>query len=510
MSELSRRIEALPPEKRAILERQLLRRRAGSADAGGAIPRRPPGPCPLSFPQQRLWFLDQWRPGSPVYNAALPMRVRGPLDDTALEAALASVVQRHEVLRTVVRTVDDGPVQIVLDGRPFRLERVELSAVDPSEREHEGLELLRRNARRPFDLAEDLMLRATLVRFSDDDHLLQLEEHHIAFDGWSDGLLFEEVAELYAARLEGRDPELPELPIQYGDFAAWQRDRLQGERLDGLLDYWRAQLAGAPSILRLPTDRPRPAVQTFEGVHLPLVLEGDLGRSARLRAREEGVTPFILLLASFAALLYRLSGQDDVVVGSPIANRDQLELERLIGFFSNTLALRVRLGGNPTFRETVARVRETALGAYAHQDLPFEKIVEAVRPERDATANPLFQANFRVQTGEPSRLTLPGTDVEPVPLDVGFARFDVAIELQLGDERIEGYLEYNVGLFEPETAQRFARTYCRLLEQVLANPDLTLLELELPPPAPASSTRPGPGQASKLRRANNDPLPIAD
>jgi hypothetical protein len=438
------------------------------------------------------------------------MRLRGPLDDAALEDALATVVRRHESLRTVLRTVDDSPVQVVLDDRPFRLERVDLTEADEAAREREGLELLRKNARRPFDLADDLMLRATLVRLAAEDHLLQLEEHHIAFDGWSDGLLFEEVAELYVARLDGRDPQLPDLPIQYADFAAWQRERLQGERLDTLLDYWHAQLAGAPAILRLPTDRPRPAVQTFEGVHLPLALEGGLGAAARQRAREEGVTPFILLLASFAVLLYRLSGQDDVVIGSPIANRDQLELERLIGFFSNTLALRARLGGNPTFREAVARVRETALGAYAHQDLPFERIVEAIRPDRDATANPLFQANFRVQTGEPPRLSLKGTEVEPVPLDVGFARFDLAIELHLLDDRIEGYLEYNVGLFEPATAERFAQTYCRLLDQVLANPDVTLLELELPPPAPASSARPGPGRASKLRRASNDPLPIAD
>jgi hypothetical protein len=506
VSDLARRIEALPPEKRALLEQQLLRRRAASPVAS-SIPRRAPGPCPLSFPQQRLWFLDQWRPGSPVYNAALPMRVRGRIDAGALERALATVVERHEVLRTVLRSDADGPVQVVLDGVAFRLDRVDLSHLDASGREEAGLALLREHARRPFDLGADLMLRATLVRFADDDHLLQLEEHHIAFDGWSDGVLFEELAELYAADVEGREPVLPELPIQYGDFAAWQRDRLQGEQLDALLDYWRTQLAGAPPRLRLPTDRPRPEVQTFEGVHLPLELDARLAGAVRALAREEGVTPYILLLASFAAFLYRLSGQDDVVIGSPIANRDQLELEHLIGFFSNTLALRVRLGGNPTFREAVARTRATALGAYAHQDLPFEKIVEAVRPERDATANPLFQANFRVQTGAPSCLTLRELEVEPVALDVGFARFDLAIELQLGEDRLDGYLEYNVGLFERETALRFARAYGRLLEQVLSSPDATLLELDLPTDT-TSAARPGP--ARRLRRATTLSVPNAD
>jgi hypothetical protein len=510
VSELARRIEALPTEKRALLEKRLLQQRAVAGSGSTMIPRRRPGPCPLSFSQQRLWFLDQWRPGSPVYNAVLPMRLRGPLDAEALRWAFESLVGRHEALRTVFEARREGPVQVVVAGAPFKLAEIDLRGVAPAEQNEQALALLRDRGRKPFDLARDTMLRATLVRLGDEDSLLQLEEHHIAFDGWSDGILFRDLEELYAARIGDRSLDLPALPIQYGDFAAWQRSQLAGERLDQLLRYWRVQLAAAPPVLRLPADHPRPEVQTFEGAHLPIRLPGRLADTVRQRSREESVTPFMLLLAAFATLLYRATGQDDIVIGTPIANRDQLELEHLIGFFSNTLPLRVRLHGNPTFRELVSRVRETALGAYANQDLPFERIVEAVRPDRNAAVNPLFQANFRVQTGRPAQLALPGLAIEPISVDVGFARFDVAAELQIREDRIEGYLEYNLQLFERTTAEQIGRAFEQLLAQVLERPGRTLLELQLPAIQQRTGTRPRPELRRGRQRTTLDPIPTAN
>jgi hypothetical protein len=478
MADVAKRIANLSPEKRALLEARLLQQRAPSG--AGVIPRRRPGePVPLSFSQQRLWFLDQWQPGSPTYNAALPMRIRGPLDVGALERALNRVVERHEATRTVFRMDAAGPVQVVLDDWSLELPLVDLRDLAPAARELELTRLLREHARRPFDLARDLMLRVTLFRLAPDEHVLHFQEHHIAFDGWSDGVMFAELEQLYAEECGLRPAVLADLPIQYADFTVWQQDRLQGTMLDEHVAYWRRQLAGAPARLPLPTDRPRPAVQTFEGVHHPIALPGSLADDVRRLSQSESATPFMTLLAAFVGLLYRWCGADDIVVGTPIANRGRVELEPLIGFFSNTLVLRTRLNGNPTFRALIARVREAALEAYVHQDLPFEKVVDAVRPTRDPSSNPLFQVNFRVQTGEAGGLSLDGLDVAPVELDVGFSRFDLALELQLGSEGIGGYIEYNLDLFEPRTIARLAAELETLLTEALADPDLPILSLRV-------------------------------
>lgn len=470
------RIGRLSPQKRALLERDLMRRRRAGPEA---IPRREgEGPCVLSFSQQRLWFLDQWAPGDPAYNAVIAMRAHGPLDLDRLRRGLDTVFERQQALRTVFVPGDDGtPLQVVLDEWSFELPVVDLSDVPAERREEEMLEVAREEARRSFDLASDLMLRVTAIKLSDEEHVLLALEHHIAFDGWSDGLLFEELAELYGAELEDRAAQLPELPIQYGDFAVWQRGRMDGALLESHLAYWRAQLGDAPAKIELPTDRPRPPVQTFSGSHHHFELDTELIQPLRSLAAEEGGTPFMVLLAGFAALLNRWSGEDDVLVGSPIANRGHPEFEHLIGFFSNTIVLRVKLDDDPTFRELVRRARACAIGAYEHQDLPFEKLVEALRPPRDPSRNPVFQVNFRVQTEPPESLELPGVSIEPFDLDIGFSRFDLALELRLLDDRFGGYLEYNDALFVPETVERLAARLEALLSDAVSEPELRVSAL---------------------------------
>ena len=466
------RIEGLSPAKRALLERALSQRRQGQAGST-AIPRRTDrGPAPLSFAQQRMWFLQQWDPAAPTFNGARALRLRGRLDHSALERALRAVVERHESLRTVVSEQGEAR-QVVLDTWTF-----ELPVISVGESE---LELsLRDLSREPFDLTADLMLRATLLKIAADEHVLLLRMHHIAADAHSDRVLFSELAELYDAELSGREPGLAALPIQYSDFAVWQRERLRGPLLDELISYWAKQLDGAPARLRLPTDRPRRPVQQHDGSHHRLVLPGALGERLEALGREAGATFFMTMLAVFSALLYRRSGQDDIVLGSPIANRNNVEVEGLIGFFTNTIALRTHLSGNPSFREIVGRARQTALGAYAHQDLPFERLVEALRPKRDPGYNPIFQVNFRAQSTQRPLLALTGLVTEPIAVDIGFSRFDLALELELADRQLSGYFEYDRDLFDDDTIAGYVEDLTALLEQVVADPDAPLLTLRLP------------------------------
>ena len=478
MSDVESRISQLSPQKRALLEKDLLRRRRAAGPE--AIPRRQgEGPCVLSFSQQRLWFLDQWAPGDPAYNAVIAMRARGPLDLGRLRRGLEAVFERHETLRTVFVPDDEGtPRQVVLDEWTTELPVVDLSAVPAERREEEMMALAREEARRSFDLASDLMLRVTAIKLSDEEHVLLALEHHIAFDGWSDGLLFEELAELYLAELEDRAARLPNLPIQYADFAVWQRERMSGALLEDHLAYWRTHLGDAPPKVELPTDRPRPAVQQFSGSHHHFELDHKLIQPLRSLAAEEGATPFMVLLAGFGALLSRWSGENDLLVGTPIANRGRPEFEHLIGFFSNTIVLRLKLDDDPTFRELVRRARSCAIGAYEHQDLPFEKLVEALRPPRDPSRNPVFQVNFRVQTEPPDSLALPGVSIEQFDLDIGFSRFDLALELRLLEDSFGGYIEYNGALFEPETITRLASRLSSLLVDAVFDSGLRVSELD--------------------------------
>ncbi len=483
---------ALSPAKRALLERALRQRREQAA-AGTSIPRRPPGqgPAPLSYSQQRMWFLQQWEPGSPTFNGARALRLTGELDVDALARGLQRIVERHETLRTVVQGTRD-PVQVPLETWSLELPVIELEARE----ELDGR--LRELAREPFDLGRDLMLRGSLFRLAGDEHVLLVRMHHIAADAHSDRVLFDELAELYGAARAGREPDLPELPISYSDFAVWQRERLTGTALEELTRYWHRQLEGAPELLRLPTDRPRPEVQRHVGAHHRLRLEGDLGSRLLELSRREGVTFFITMLAAFATLLYRMSGEDDIVIGSPIANRNNLELQGLIGFFTNTMALRVRLGGNPSFREVIARARATALGAYAHQDLPFEKVVETLAPRRNPSYNPLFQVNFRAQATPRPALALPGLEVTQVPVDIGFSRFDLALELELEPEALTGYFERDRDLFDAGTIEGLIGELGSMLEQVVSDPDTPVLALKL---GLGASARTAGGTIARRRRS---------
>ncbi len=347
--------------------------------------------APLSFAQQRLWFLDQLIHGSPVYNISEVLRLRGSLNVVALEASLTEIVQRHESLRTTFSASEGQPTQVISPSATLKLEVINLEQLPLLQREEEMHRLAVADSKKPFDLTRDLMIRATLFRLKEAEHVLAITLHHIASDAWSLGVLYQELAQLYSAQLNGTRATLPELPIQYADFTLWQRDWLRGKILDDQLGYWKQQLAGAPDYLELPTDKPRPAVQTFRGGAVSLTLPPQLGKAVKALSRQEGATPFMTLLAAFHILLDRYARQTDILIGSPIAGRAQIETEGLIGFFVNTLVLRNDLSGNPTFREFLHRVRKVTLDAYAHQDLPLEKLVIELKPERSSSHSPLFQ-----------------------------------------------------------------------------------------------------------------------
>jgi hypothetical protein len=324
------------------------------------------------------------------------------------------------------------------------------------------------------------MTRATLFVLGPQEHVLLCVTHHIASDGWSVGIFCRDVSELYTAHIEGREARLPDLPRQYRDFVSWQRERLTGAHLDAQLAYWRSQLAGAPTVLELPTPRARTPHQTFEGASLPVELPADLAAAVLARSREASVTPYMLLLAVFSLLLYRRTGQDDILVGSPFANRSRAEFEELVGFVANTLVLRVQLAGNPTFSTLLGRVRETTLGALDHQEVPFDHVVEAMRVQRRQDVNPLVQVNFRARVEEPATLQLPGATTSRVAVDAGFAAFELALDLHVLEEAIVGELLYNVELFDLPSAVRLADDYAALLGQVLKEPGSRLLDLEVP------------------------------
>jgi amino acid adenylation domain-containing protein len=435
---------------------------------------------PLSFPQQQLLFFDQLTPGSVTYNAALAWRLAGPLDVDALHGALVEVFKRHEALRTVFVWGEQAtPGQVVLEQCSVELPVVDLSELAREPREAELARRLVESARRPFDLAAEPMLRTTLFRLGPEEHVILLAPHHIAFDARAVEVLYRELGELYASRLQRRDPQLPELALQYRDFAAWQRDRLGGAMLAKELDFWRAQLAGAPTVTQLPADRPRAAEQTFAGETHRFALDGELAEAVRELCADTGVTPYMLLLAAFGALLYRSSGQDDILIGGPMANRQLPGIESLIGFFANTVVVRLRLDGNPTFVELLRRVRDSVLASYEHQDVPLELVVDAVRPERHPAVHPLFQVNFRVRVGDSPTLELAEARSWPVPVDLGLARFELSLELHVLEERIEAELNYNLARFDRGTAQRLARDFQSLLRVLLANPDTRLLSVQL-------------------------------
>ncbi|MET0396874.1 MAG: amino acid adenylation domain-containing protein, partial [Longimicrobiaceae bacterium] len=471
--------EDLSPDRQLLL-RRLLRRRAGQKRETERVrPRGTGGPVPLSFAQQRLWFIDRMEPGSSAYNLPSALRLRGPLDGAVLRRTLAGVVRRHESLRTVFAEAADGPVQVVLPFAGAALPVADLSALPGEARERELLRLAADEAARPFDLARGPLLRSLLVRLGGDDHAVLFNMHHIVGDGWSNGVLVGEVSALYAALAGGRPSPLPPLPVQYPDYAVWQREWLSGERLEAQLGWWRERMAGAPPVLELPTDRPRPAVPDPRGATLGFELPAEVAAGLRELAAREGTTLFAVLLAGWQAVLARWSGQDDVVVGTPVAGRTRTELEGLIGFFVNTLVLRTELDGDPPLRELAARVGETTLDAQAHQDLPFERLVEELAPERSLQHTPLFQVLFTLQNADEGELRLGAVEMEPLGPAEGAAKFDLSLVLAERGDQVAGALLYRAALWEEATVQRMADHFRAALHALAAEPDRHLSAVDL-------------------------------
>ncbi|HSU81101.1 MAG TPA: amino acid adenylation domain-containing protein, partial [Thermoanaerobaculia bacterium] len=443
--------------------------RAGRAGTAGEAPPLVPvdreGPVPLSFAQERLWFLDQLEGGGPLYNVPVAWRLRGPLDPDRLAAALRGLAARHESLRTTFQAVDGRPVQVVAPEPALELERAELA-------EAAALARLEEEIRRPFDLARGPLGRALLIRLAADGHLLALTLHHTVADGGSMEVLFRELAALYAGET------LPELPVQYPDYAVWQRGWLQGEALDAQIAFWRGEFPTPPPPLDLPTDRPRPAAQTFRGGAVPVELPAELARGARDLARRHGATAFMTLLAAWGAVLYRWSGQEGFALGTPVANR-RPEVEGLIGFFVNLLPLRVEPAAGRPFAELLDGVRARALAAYTHQDVPFERLVEALVPGRDLSRPPVFQAVLALADGPAARLRLPGIAAEPVPVHTGTAKLELVLALAEDGGALSGGLEYNADLFDAATARRMAGHLATLLAGAVADPGREVADLPL-------------------------------
>ena len=434
---------------------------------------------PTSFAQRRLWFVHQLEPRSPSYNVTTALGLAGNLDLGALEHSLSHVIARHEALRTTFRLVDGEPVQVVAPELAMQLPIADRTEVPLVDRDTEIQRLVQIQAGLPFDLERGPLLRAQLVRLAPDEHVLILVVHHIVFDGWSSGVLSRELSECYRAFAAGDAPQLPELPVQYADFAVWQREWLAGSAFEQQLAYWRTQLAGAPAVLDLPTDFHRPAVQRRRGATERLLLPLPLLERLRALGQEEGATLFMTLLAGFQLLLSRYTGQKDIVIGSPIANRPRSELEQLVGFFVNSLALRTDLSGSPSFRELLRRVRSVALGAYANQDLPFERIVEELNPERIGDRNPFFQVMFALQNAPRSRPVLPGVTLRSLPTRTGTAKFDLTLQVHQLSRGLMASLEYDTDLFETGTVKRMLCHLQRLLEEVTSSPDRPLSSVSL-------------------------------
>jgi hypothetical protein len=434
----------------------------------------------LSFAQERLWLAHKLVPDSPMYNLPAVVRLSGPLNTRALEQSLNEICRRHEVLRTSFPFVNGRPVQEIAPARELSLEMIDCSAWPTAEREGRARQLTSAEAQRAFNLEQDSMFRATLLRLDHQDHIFVLTLHHIISDAWSMNILIGELGALYEACAHDRPSLLPELPIQYADFAQWQRRLLQGASLDSLLTYWKQRMAGAPLLTQFHTDRPRPPRQTFNGARQSISLPTELSQSLKALSRGEGVTLYTLLLAAFKTLLYRFTGQSDLVVGTPIAGRSRPEIEGLIGCFINTLAMRTDLSGNPRFRELLGRVWQTTLGAYSHQDLPFEKMLEVLQVERDLSYSPVIQILFDFINTPPSRsLELSELTLVAMSAEIGTAKTDLVIDMWEMEERLTGSVEYNTDLFDSETITRLLSRYEILLNSIVAKPDTRLNALEI-------------------------------
>jgi amino acid adenylation domain-containing protein len=473
----AQRLAALSPEQRALLEIRLKQAGLALPEVDG-IPRRMPGvAAPLSFAQERLWFLEQLEPGT--YNVPQNLRLTGPLQLEALRESFGHIVRRHEVFRTSFPAPNGHPQQMIVSDLDVPLPITDLGALPQGERELAARRLMREQARRPFDLERGPLFRISVLRITPQEHILLLCLHHIICDAWSMEVIVRELGELYQTLARGDRPVLPELPIQYSDYAHWQRRRLDGEVLEDQLAYWRKQLAGAPTTLALPTDYPRPAVRSYRGAKQSVDLSASLTARLRALAQGEGATLFMAVLAAFQALLARYTGQEDIVVGSPMSGRSRVETEGLVGLFLNTLAFRTDCSGNPTYRQLLSRVREVALAAYSHQELPFEKLVEALRPERSLTQTPLFQVMF-VMHGKPRTRPLRSiVKLRSPGAGTGTAKFDLTLSGQETASGLRLSMRYTTDLFEAATIAGMLGHFQKLLEGIVENPDRPLSDLPL-------------------------------
>ncbi|RYZ45464.1 MAG: non-ribosomal peptide synthetase, partial [Myxococcaceae bacterium] len=483
MSDILKRLASLSPEKRDLLLKQLQAKGARTPQTS-AIPPLEPRPrgdaaLPLSFAQQRLWFLEQLEPGTARYNMPVAVRLKGPLESPVLERVFNELIHRHEPLRTTFRLEADRSVQVIASTAALRLALVDLTVLPVARREEEARRLANTEAQRPFDLERGPQLRATLLKLEEQEHVLLLTMHHIVSDGWSSGVLVREVGLLYAAFSQGQPSPLPALSVQYADYAVWQREWLQGKELERHLSFWKEQLAGVSPALELPTDRPRPPEQTFHGAMLPVKFPRGLSESLKALGHKEGVTPFMLLLAAFQVVLHRYSGQESFSIGAPMAGRDQAQLEGLLGIFANTLALRTWLEGNPTFRELLQRVKEGSVRAFAHQHLPFEKLVEELQPERDLGRAPLFQVLFSFQNTPTSELNASGLSLSPFNVETNVSKFELELALGETPDGLQGSFTYNTDLFDTGTISRLAEHLRALLESAAASPESRIAELSL-------------------------------
>ncbi len=491
MSELDQRLAGLSPEKRALLMQQLARRAAATAPVKADIGRRVrPQRLPLSSAQQRLWILDQFDPGNSVYNVTSLMRLYGNLDVEALRRTLDEIVNRHESLRTVFPKDEQGPWQRVLppQSQPLPIHDLSTRAVDADggdAREAAAFDLARADARAPFDLVNGPVFRAMLARIAEDDHVLILSAHHIAVDGWSFGVLYGELTQLYRAFLAGEPSPLPELPIQYADYTLWQLEELGSEGLGKQLEYWQQRFPAAPPVLELPGDRPRPPVQSYRGAILQRTIPAELYETVKRFSRQEGTTAFMTFLAAYQTLLSRYSGQEDIVVGVGNANRPRREIEPLVGFFVNTLPLRVDLSGNPTFREFLAQVKTSTLDSYANQDLPVERLLETLSIDRDLSHAPLFQTMLFYQNFPVEPIVLPGLTLVPVDVSAthsGTARSDLSIFASEGGGGLSMLIEYATDLFDVGYIEAFADHLEQLLRAVVDDAGQRIGDIDILPP----------------------------
>ncbi|MDZ8183919.1 MAG: amino acid adenylation domain-containing protein [Nostoc sp. ChiSLP02] len=475
MSDLLKRLENLSPEKRELVLQKLKKQQKSPP----LTPVSREQPLPLSFAQQRLWFIDQLEGENCVYNVPFFWQISGVLNVSALEKAIATIIQRHEVLRTSFSIVDESPIQVIHAHPQLKLQVLDWRQVPTEHQLSKTRQFAISELQQPFDLSNPPLLRVKLLQLAEKSHLLLMVIHHIVCDGWSMDIFRRELFAVYTAFCAGESSPLPELSLQYADFAHWQRQWLQGEVLQTQLNYWQKQLADVPPLLELPTDKPRPSVQSFRGRSEFLELNRDLTQQLKRLSQESGTTLFMTMLAVFTLLLSRYSGQEDIVVGSAIANRNRREIEPLIGFFVNTLALRTKLQGNPTFLELLERVKQVTLDAYDHQDLPFEKLVDELGLERSLSHHPLFQVAFGLQSGTPEKLEIPGLTLSRFEWENTTTLFDLSLIFRETPQGLTGEWEYATDLFEAETIQRMAGHFEVLLKQIIDNPKQPINSLSL-------------------------------